>query len=635
MIGRLVGGAHGAWSRDALPLGLGLTEEMVMVRRRLLAAASLAALAAALAVAAGPGSAAAQSSVNFTSQPTAANIVDHYVVSPTTSGSPQAASTSTDASPLAVLWPKGHGAGSVVHNTGGVGGGGSASGSPTSSTPGTSSSFIGQQASATTCSYFGQGCNPPDMALGASPEFVLQGVNTQWQVTDTKGKVQPGWPVSAQKFFGAPNEPGNCDSAHLNQPFLSDPRALYDPADGRFWAAMLQIEGSVAFGVAPSCPYFSAYYVAVSQTSDPNGEWNVYVFDMETDVAGQKFGADYTQLGINSQAVYFSANMFGEQGGFFAELFEANKAQMEIGQAGFKADGFFNLQGTGPGTTPATGPFLADTVQPTLNLDNSAGVTSETFVDTMDGPDVMTGHFCGFLGGGFHDSCSGLVVWTMANPILHDNGSGGAAPTLTATLVPTAPFLVSVPANQPSCNLCIDVLDLRVTGTPVIRNGVIYGAWETAINNGNNSSHPTPGIEWAQVSLADHSTTTGYYSFSNDVAASFGTLMPDAQGNVTMLFEHMGHKVFPETRYIVKAAGDANFSGPGNLLKAGESSYRPTLCGTKALPVCRWGDFEAASFDGSGHIWFAGEYANLFQGVNTPPAFGRNWGTWLGAIAAS
>ena len=42
----------------------------------------------------------------------------------------------------------------------------------------------------------------------------------------------------------------------------------------------------------------------------------------------------------------------------------------------------------------------------------------------------------------------------MATPILHD--SGGAAPTLTATLVATAPFLVSVPADQPSCNLRID-----------------------------------------------------------------------------------------------------------------------------------------------------------------------------------
>lgn len=608
----------------------------MMVWKRLFALTSTGALVAAVtAYVGGSGAAAQASSVSFTSQPTVAKVVAHYVVSPT-GGPAHAASTSTDESSIATLWPKGHGPASVVGNTGGVSGDNSGAGTPAAATPGTTSSFIGQQSSATTCSYFGHGCNPPDMGLAASPQFVLQGVNTQWEVLDSRGNVQPGWPVGAQNFFGVPNvtnaDGTPCDTAHQSQPFLSDPRAFYDPADGRFWAAMLQVEGAQAFGVALDCPYKSVYFVAVSQTSNPSGKWNVFEFNMETDVNGQKFAADYTQIGINGQAVYFSGNMFGEQGGFFAELFEANKSQMEAGQAHFSADGFFNLQGTGPGTTAQTGPFFADTVQPTLNLDSSTG-TGETFVDTMDGPDVMTGHFCGFFGGGFSDSCSGLVVWTLANPTSHD--SGGAAPSLTGQLVPTAPFLVSVPADQPSCNLCIDANDLRIPATPVVRNGSLYGAWGTAINNGNNSSHPTPGIEWAQVSLSDLSTTTGYYSFSGDEAATYPALMPDANGNVTMLFEHMGHKVFPETRYIVKDAGDPNFSGAGNLLKAGESSYRPTLCGTKALPVCRWGDYEATSFDGSGHIWFAGQYANLFQGVTTPPVFGRNWGTWIGAISAS
>ena len=606
-----------------------------MVWKRLFALTSTGTLVAAAAVYfAGSGAAAQSPSVSFTSQPTSAKVVAHYVVSPA-GGPKHAASASNDESPLATLWPKGHGAASITGNTGGVGGNNSGSLTPAAATPGATSSFIGQQGSATTCSYFGQGCNPPDMALGASPQFVLQGVNTQWEVLDTRGNVQPGWPVSAQTFFGVPkvtNADGTpCDTAHQSQPFLSDPRAFYDPADGRFWAAMLQVEGAQAFGVALDCPYKSVYFISVSQTSNPNGKWNVYEFNMETDVNGQKFADDFTQIGINSQAVYFSGNMFGEQGGFFAELFEANKAQMEAGQAHFTADGFFNLQGTGPGTA-RTGPFFADTVQPTFNFDGSTG-TSETFVDTMDGPDVMTGHTCGFSGGGFSDSCSGLVVWTLANPTAHD--SGGAAPALTAQLVPTAPFLVSVPANQPSCNLCVDADDLRIPATPVVRNGVLYSAWGTAINNGNNSPHPTPGIEWAQVGLSDLSSTTGYYSFSGDEAATYPAVMPDANGNVTMLFEHMGHKVFPETRYIVKGAGDANFSGSGNLLKAGESSYRPTLCGTKVIPVCRWGDYEATSFDGSGHIWFAGQYANLFQGVTTPPAFGRNWGTWIGAISAS
>ena len=609
----------------------------MLVWKRLVALTSTAAVVAAAAAVyvGGSGAASQASGASFTSQSTVANLVAHYVVSPS-AGPKSAASASTEESPRAPLWPKGHGPASLVGNTGGVAGNNSGSSTTGAATPGASSSFIGQQSSATTCSYFGHGCNPPDMGLAASPQFVLQGVNQQFEVLDTQGNVQPGWPVGAQGFFGVPNATNAdgtpCDTAHKSQPFLSDPRALYDPVDGRFWASMLQVEGAQAFGVALDCPYKSVYFIAVSQTNNPNGKWNVYEFNMETDVNGQKFAADFTQIGINSQAIYFSANMFGEQGGFFAELFEANKAQMEAGKFHFTADGFFNLQGTGPGTSARTGPFLADTVQPTLNLDGSTG-TSETFADTMDGPDVMTGHFCGFFGGGFADACSGAVVWTLANPIGHD--TGGAAPALTAQLVPTAPFVVSVPADQPSCNLCIDANDLRIPATPVVRNGILYGAWGTAIDNGNNSSHPTPGIEWAQISLSDLSSTTGYYSFSGDEAATYPAVMPDASGNVTMLFEHMGHKVFPETRYIVKGAGDANFSGAGNLLKAGESSYRPTLCGTKVIPVCRWGDFEATSFDGSGHIWFAGEYANLFQGVTTPPVFGRNWGTWIGAISAS
>jgi hypothetical protein len=477
------------------------------------------------------------------------------------------------------------------------------------------------------------------MALGASSQFVLQGVNTQWEALDTRGNVLPGWPVSAQSFFGVPNVTGAggtpCDTAHLSQPFLSDPRALYDPIDKRFWAAMLQVESGLGL-VTAGCPFKSVYYVSVSQTSNPNGKWNVYEFDMSM---GQPFAADYTQLGINGDAVYFSANMFGPVtapfGGNFvyAELFEANKARMERGQGGFTADGFFNLRANGPGISASTGPFLADTVQPAANLDGSAR-GAEVFVNTLDGPDPVNGHFCGFLGGGFEDSCSGMALWKMTNPIAHDRG--GPAPTFTGTYVATKPFLVSAPADQPSCNQCIDVLDLRATGTPVVRNGIVYAAWETAINNG---SQVVPGIEWAQVSLSDvgkkDSSQNDYYNFSGDAAVSFPALMPDAKGNLVMLYEHMSHAVFPETRYIVKGANQDNFKGPGVLLKAGESSYRPTLCGTAALPVCRWGDFSAASTDLAGHIWFAGEYANQFQGVSTPPAFGRNWGTWIGAINAS
>ncbi len=564
--------------------------------------------------------------VAFTSSPMVAPLVAHYTVTAAerSAASASAVRSNSGRGELPMLFPK-----RAVSTRSASGAAAARSANlitSAGSTPPTSSSFIGQQGSSVTCSYFAQGCNPPDMGLGASPKFVLQGVNTQWEVLSTTGVVQAGWPVSAQRFFNVPNVTNGaspCDTAHNSQPFLSDPRALYDPSTGRFWAAMLQVEGGL--GIAGDCPFKSVYFIAVSQTSDPRGSWNVYEFDMAD---GANFAADYTQVGFSGNAFMFSANMFGNAGGFYAEALEANKSQMEAGTANFTADGFRNIQGTGPGTTSATGPFLADTLEPVMSIDSSGG-RDALFVDTVDGPDLLNGHFCSSAS----DACKGLILWRMSNPIAHDRG--GPAPTFSGTYLPnTLPFFFSPPADEPSCNQCVDALDLRITATPVLRNDTVYAAFETGLNNG---TQVVPTIEWSQIHLRGHnpSTTTGYFGFSGDTAASFGALMPDSQGNVVMLYERMGHTIFPEARYTFRAAGQANFTSAGNLLKAGEASYRPTLCGTTALPVCRWGDFEATSFDGTGHIWFAGEYANSNTDPNAPPAYGRNWGTWIGAVNAS
>ena len=614
------------------------------LRRRVVALASAGAVVASLVTGFVFASVAVakSSGVTFSSEPGTAAVLAHYTVTPAGHAGSDA---SNEESRTVTLAPKEDGqnkaaraattdlsAGATSDNT--------AAERQGSESESHGSSFIGQQASATTCSYFGKGCNPPDMALAASPEWVLQGVNTQFEVLDTSGNVQPGWPVGAQAFFGVPNvsngtdvqgHPIPCDVAHKSQPFLSDPRALYDPIDRRFWAAMLQLENSPGLGIATDCPFKAAYYVSVSQTSNPNGSWNVYEFEMSLGrhpIGTENLVADYTQLGINRDAVYFSSNMFAAVtlGFAYAELFEANKAKMERGQGGFTADGFVNLRGNGPGLTTKTGPFLADTPNPALNVDTSAGGT-EVFVDLLDGPDPVSGHGCTSAA----DSCKGLILWKMTNPIGHDHG--GSAPKLTGTYVPDIkPYVFSPPADQPSCNHCVDVLDLRVTATPVVRDGNVYAAWETAINNGTQI---VPGIEWAQVRIAgaggENSAESGYYNFSGDTAVSFPALMPDGHGNLVMLFDLMSHNVFPETRFVIRE-GDGQFTGAGVLIKAGESSYRPELCGM-AIRVCRWGDFSASSFDGEGGIWLAGEYANHYDGIPNPPAFGRNWGTWIASAS--
>lgn len=583
------------------------------------------------------------SGVSFSSTPVTSAIVAHYTVTPQSRSQATGGRAATNGNvddQLPDLSPKAKLAGRAAPRASTRSSAVAPLRNGGAATPRTTASFIGQQGSNITCSYFAMGCNPPDMAIAASPRFVLQGVNTQWEVLDPSGRVASGWPVSTQRFFGVPDEfnpdGSACDPTSGNQPFLSDPRAFYDRADHRFWAATLQVEG--ALGIAPNCPFKTVYYIAVSRTSDPRGAWNVYEFEMSH---GTPFAADFTQIGLNGDAVFFSANMFGLKGGFFAEIFEANKAQMERGRADFTADGFANLQGTGPGTaTAGVGPFLADTVQPVLTLsgdrfgvrsrsDGGAGSQDGLFVDTVDGPDLLSGNLCS---NPTTDACKGLILWRMRDPIAHDHGA--RAPTLTATYLPhTKPFAFPPAADQPSCNACVDGDDLRIPATPVFMDGTIYTGWGTALDNG---TQVVPAIEWAQVDVkgAHHaSTTTGYFALQGDNAATYPAFMPDGTGRVVMVYEHMSHTTFPEAKYVVHRSG-APFTGTGRVLKSGEASYRPSLCGTAALPVCRWGDYEALSSDGNGRVWLAGQYANTHTDPNLAPWFGRNWGTWIGAIGS-
>jgi hypothetical protein len=377
------------------------------VVRRLLALASTAALLAALGVAVSTaGAAASHSSISFSSKSATLSFTEQTVV-PTAGTATGTGATSGGATNggdsagdggkpgLSALSPKGDLHRSANHASGGIQVNGSAAAATaTTATAAATSSFAGQASSPKTCSYFPHGCNPPDMALAAGPAFVLQGVNTQFAVYNTSGAIQPGWPVSAQNFFGVASEPNNCDPGSNNQPFLSDPRAAYDATTGRYWASMLQVED--ALGIAPNCPFTSLIWVAVSQTGDPSGAWNVYAFNTSIQAG---FANDYDQLAVNGQGAYLSANMFqldsnGNVTGFYAELFAADKAKMEAGRTDFTANAFYDLLAFGPGTRKFGG-FVADTVQPTMNLDSSAG-SAETFVDTVDGPDLNNGHLCGF-----------------------------------------------------------------------------------------------------------------------------------------------------------------------------------------------------------------------------------------------
>src|SRR5579863_5493518 len=69
-------------------------------------------------------------------------------------------------------------------------------------TPPTTAKFQGMADSASICPYFG-GCQPPDMALASSPSYVLQGVNTSYEIFHTNGTPSIG-PINDNTWYGVP-----------------------------------------------------------------------------------------------------------------------------------------------------------------------------------------------------------------------------------------------------------------------------------------------------------------------------------------------------------------------------------------------------------------------------------------------
>jgi len=87
------------------------------------------------------------------------------------------------------------------------------------------------------------------------------------------------------------------------------------------------------------------------------------------------------------------------------------------------------------------------------------------------------------------------------------------------------------------------------------------------------------------------------------MAAAYGALMPDAAGDLFMVFDQMSSSLYPQVSYVVRAASSplGTFQDGGGTVKAGDAPTKERL----------WGDFDATSYDGFtiNNVWMAGEYA--------------------------
>jgi hypothetical protein len=431
------------------------------------------------------------------------------------------------------------------------------------------------------------------MALASNGKFVLQSVNTSIAVYKPTGVIITGFPKTLKAFFGIPNpSPSGCDS---HGPFLSDPRAAWDPNAKRWYVSVMQVEG--AFGVGAGCTFNSSVWFAVSTTSNPTGSYFVYNLGIPT--ASTTNVGDYTQFGFDTQGLYWSFNMFNNAGSVYQTnvIIGIRKAELLVG-GGF-VGWFFNGLNVG-GTA-------VDTIQPVESLGHKAGPQSEFFVNSFN---------MKFGGGNCSGGCSGLVVWAFSNIAFQ----GGNNPVLSGLVISSASYsLAPLADDPPTCNTCLETLDPRISATPMYQHGHIYAALATAINNGSIQ----PGILWFDIAAYLNPSTTGgcglcttingstalaqqgYYFYGGNRDAYFPTIAPDAEGNLFMGFEYSsGQDGFDPSQVYVSRRVTLP---PGQMSDNGIFAFAST---TPSVQF-RQGDYTASSWTGfsNDQNWTAGEYS--------------------------
>jgi hypothetical protein len=470
-------------------------------------------------------------------------------------------------------------------------------------TPATATIWDGLSASYATCWYFAQ-CQPPDMALAAGGGYVLEGVNASFAVYSQSGALQSGWPKTAQDFFGIPNN--NCDSSHFGHPFLTDPRALYDPNTGRYFVAMLQIEGTAKLGV--NCPHLSGYWIAVSQTRNPNGAWFIYFYNFGF-VTGSARSVDYTMIGLSPKSLTLGGDIYPNCGcGFNVDnfIFSADKSKLIAGLSA----GLTGFHGLHVGTT------LMNTVQPVNELGSRTGPVADLFAASFD---QHTNSNCSSA------ACSGIELFAIGNP-LQEQAHGQVLSQIF-----TAGLKYALPPNAPdgSYGHFVSTGDTRISGTPVYKAGAVWGALNTNLNNGTQN---VPALYWfALHPVLNHGISgcslcvslTGasflqqaYFYYGGTNSAYYAALMPDAEGNVFMDFDFSNAVgTHPSAVYASRRTTEADnrFSDAGRFV----GGYSTT-----ATSDSRWGDYSAAAWDPVPDLNFvAGEFSN------------GSWGTRLARVA--
>ncbi len=507
---------------------------------------------------------------------------------------------------------------------------------------------------------------PPDQGMCVGNGYIVEAVNDVFNVFDASGQsvlpdntatnIVAGFPrdvnhaVDLNSFYGY--APAINRATGVRAQFVTDPSCIYDAATGRFFLVVLTLETHPN----GSFTHVNHLDLAVSQTSNPAGQWNIYRIDVTNDgtntggVNPGPYLGDYPHIGADANGIYLTTNAYPWccNGFAGAQIYAFSKAQLAAGAANvtmvhIDTSGMVASPSDAGSTQPGFTVWPAQSPAGQANANNGG---TEYFMSS-NAADEATHPVAG-TGGNY--TSSQLVVWTLSNtsslnsaspalgltnaivsteqyaipPKSKQPGSGAAPGTAvpqgyclndetTVTIAGTGCYglLVSATAHnatKPEVVTRIDSNDTRMQQV-TYANGRLWGALDTALNPDGGAQRA--GIAWFVVNPSAGRVALQGYLGSTGYDFSYPAIGVTASGRGVMAFTATGDATYPSAAYasIDAVAGvsawDIVPGGQGMAPDDGFTGYKAQNYPNPIRP--RWGDYGAAAVDGNS-VWIASEY---------------------------
>ncbi len=416
---------------------------------------------------------------------------------------------------------------------------------------------------------------PPDTNGAVGATQVVEWVNESFEVFDKATGAAVKGPIPGNQLFQALGANHPC--AVNND---GDPIAQYDKANGRWILTQFSVTNGGTQG------FFQC--VAVSQTSDATGAFNVYAFQ-------QPNFNDYPKLGVWTTGYFATFNIFTRsfQGPRICAL---DGAAMRAG---------------------------AVATQQCFQLANTFGTVLPGDIDGTIAPPVGTDPYFSAFG------TNVLNVWRF-----HVDFANPANTTLTGPITTSvAAFSEACGGGscipQPNTRQLLDSLGDRLMYRLAYRH-FADGHQALVVNHSVSVSsgkrNQQAGVRWYE--LRPDATTGGLSVFQegtfapDNVSRWMGSAAQDKVGNIVVGYSASNSSLFPSIRLALRTPTD-----PTGTLGNETSIFAGT--GSQLKNLNRWGDYTALSVDPADDctFWYFNEY------IATSGIF--NWHTRIASFKLS